>query len=271
MNNPCGCVVEGCERQIMYKADQLCQMHYFRRMRNGSFELKRQRFVGDKVTHHSGYILVYDPEHPLSQKGGYVFEHRAVMYERHGDELPPCDFCGAESNWASRSTHIDHIDEDKSNNAPGNLRVLCNGCNVGRSERDFSKMKGAVMISCRGKVMTPTQWAREEGVVVCGATIRKRFAEGWSAEEAIFRPGITHHGPAPKPPAPPKHTRKNAVVLEIDGVKKTAAEWARDPACPVTRGAIVLRKRSGMSDYDCVYKPPSAPFGRPHTKKVLSQ
>lgn len=33
------CKIDGCNREAMYKADCVCQMHYFRFMRNGTYDL----------------------------------------------------------------------------------------------------------------------------------------------------------------------------------------------------------------------------------------
>lgn len=54
-----------------------------------------------------GYIDLWWPDHPLSRKDGYIFEHRAVAWE-HGILTDP-------------SNEVHHRDLDHGNNAPENL------------------------------------------------------------------------------------------------------------------------------------------------------
>ena len=44
-------------------------------------------------------------------------DHRRTAFKTHGEE---CDVCGTAENL-----HVHHIDRDRSNNSPENLRVLC--------------------------------------------------------------------------------------------------------------------------------------------------
>lgn len=245
------CRVDGCERISMYAKDQLCQMHYFRRMRGGTFE-KRQK-PKDRYIHSAGYILLRKPGHPLSNSRGIVYEHRAVLYEIYGEEIPDCEMCGAPSRWDSRDTHVDHINMDKSDNRPHNLRVLCNSCNVGRgSPKPMWTRSNAIAVNVDGVIQTPTEWARHENCEVTPATIRRRLAAGMTPHEAVFNPRPKK---VPKQ-RPQKHTRKNAVVAIIDGIKLTAAEWSRHPDCSVCQRTIVNRLRAGMSHVDAVFMPP---------------
>lgn len=71
--------------------------------RNGSWNGGRQI---DK----SGYVLVLSPGHPNSTQSGYIREHRLVMEQKIGRLLKPTEV-------------VHHIDGNKSNNCPENLRL----------------------------------------------------------------------------------------------------------------------------------------------------
>ena len=186
------CHIEGCERESMYKAARLCQKHYFRIMRNGTAELVRSRRY--RRTHTSGYQLIYEPDHELSQDCGYIYEHRFVMFNAWGERLKSCALCGREWSWsATYKSHIDHIDKDKSNNNLSNLRPLCNSCNTSRPgvRHDAHTVKGRSSITYMGRTMTAAEWAREEGSSVTGKTILSRIGAGWEAGEAMTTPSRT--------------------------------------------------------------------------------
>ena len=184
------CTIEDCEKTIRYKKRQLCQMHYFRYMRNGQYDLS------DRSRHKrkDGYILITDRDHRLSSKNGMVFEHRAIAYQKYGNDLPPCEFCGKQSSWSSRNTHIDHIDNKRDNNKPENLRVLCNSCNVGRTEKTHHTYNHCTAITISGVTMTATEWSRHHGVSVSHNCILHRLRNGYSDYDAVYAKKITHNG-----------------------------------------------------------------------------
>lgn len=197
------------------------------------------------------------PNHPLADRTGSVWEHRKIVYDRLGDTLPPCELCDKPLTW--ETAHIDHIDEDPSNNDPKNLRPLCRGCNVSRPIHANS-----IMLTACGETKCISAWARDPRVSVCAATIAKRRAAGASDADALFGEKVTHNGkqPAPPPPPKPKHYRSNAVALTIDGVTKTSAEWSREPGCTVSDGAIRMRFRLGWDHRRAVFEPAKRPGNR---------
>jgi len=92
-----------------------------------SEEHKRKLRKGRKNTKHScGYILVYQPNHPSCNKGGYVPEHRLVM-EKHIDR------------YISGTEVIHHINKIKDDNRIKNL-FLCATCKEHR-RLDFGWIK----------------------------------------------------------------------------------------------------------------------------------
>lgn len=66
---------------------------------------------GGRIVDKSGYILVKMDDHPDANHQGYVREHRYVMEQMIGRPLLPTEV-------------VDHIDGDKGNNSPSNLRLF---------------------------------------------------------------------------------------------------------------------------------------------------
>lgn len=250
------CKIEGCERDAMYTDQCVCQMHYFRFMRNGSYELKPKSRAIRIVMPGKGYIRLYEPSHPLADTQGYVSEHRKVVYSRIGETLSCCELCGKPVTWSD--VHIDHIDKNVQNNSPENLRPLCRPCNTFRDYPEQVSMPGRISVTYNGETKTPEEWSRDVSVSVSGHVIRNRLKSGMSIEQALFSPKKTHNGNTPKPYQPitsAKHERKNAIAITIDGETKTAMEWSRDPICSVSDGAIRLRIKAGWNPVEAVITP----------------
>lgn len=179
------CKIENCESGVMYKKDGVCQKHYFRKMRYGTYELTSKRKY--RIQNPAGYQKIYEPNHVLSNKDGYVYEHRFI-YHKKDDTPRKCVKCGTSINW--KTLHIDHIDEDVTNNNIGNLRPLCRNCNTCRNRTVENLTK--TFVDCRGLRLSVQQWARRNDVKVASATIKKRLLKGQTAEEAIFGERKTH-------------------------------------------------------------------------------
>jgi len=125
------CKIDGCDRESMYKKQQVCQKHYFRYMRYGTYDTYTPKY---RVGHSGGYIQLREPKHILANSRGYVYEHRFVYYEQISKNITACEMCGKDIGWGN--AHIDHIDENRKNNDKSNLRALCNPCNTQPSRRE---------------------------------------------------------------------------------------------------------------------------------------
>jgi len=108
-------------------------MHYHRLYRNGMLEKKR---VPQPTHMHShGYVVAHAPGHPLTEgKRPYEFQHRVVFYDTHGAGPFECHWCGVEVDF--ETMHIDHHDNDKTNNDQSNLLPSCPTCNMSRTRRE---------------------------------------------------------------------------------------------------------------------------------------
>lgn len=258
------CRADNCEREATYKTECLCQKHYFRFWRNGSLETKlerKQRETGSRRQYRvtmpgKGYQRLYEPNHPLADKGGTVAEHRMVVFDRYGRNLPDCEICGKPMSWDD-DIHIDHRDNDVTNNHIDNLRPLCRACNTTRDYPEQHTITGRYAVTYNGKTMTPSEWAREPGINIPGHTIRNRLKRGMSVEDALFIGKMTHNG---KPYVDNrikktqfKYQRSNSIALTIDGVTMTANEWSRHPECTVCDATIRSRVKAGWDHKAAVF------------------
>lgn len=189
------CKIDGCDRECMYQAQQVCQKHYFRFMRYGTYDLTMKPRK-KKRDHSAGYVCIFMPEHPLANSRGDVYEHRVVLYEKYGEKIPPCEICGALTTWSSRNTHVDHINEIKNDNRVDNLRILCNSCNVRRANKpeNYINKPHTHTFTVGDLSLTATQWARVDGVKVSGSTIVNRRKRGFCDYDCIYMEKKTHNG-----------------------------------------------------------------------------
>lgn len=185
------CYVDGCERDAMYKIKKLCQKHYFRIMRNGTSDIKITQRKYRRINS-AGYHLIHEKNHPLVNKDEYVYEHRYVIYNAKNGIAGNCELCGVKEDWAT--CHVDHIDNDKSNNKVENLRVCCRACNVMRGHSSkHNSFNSRYMLTVGDATMSADKWASMDGVLVCAATIKRRKDMGLSDFDAIFMKRKTHH------------------------------------------------------------------------------
>lgn len=181
------CSIEGCNRKAKYAKTGICQTHYHRMWRTGKYE-KTPKGRVYRTSNAKGYQMLYEPNHPLAMKNGYVYEHRKLAHDNNLFRSE-CDKCGKKITWGQ--THIDHIDEQITNNSISNLRCLCRGCNTHRFNRPTKNRKGVTWITYNGVTLTAEQWGKRNDVPITGATIKNRLKKGWGYKEAIYTPSPT--------------------------------------------------------------------------------
>lgn len=184
------CKVDGCDRDAMYRGLQLCQMHYFRNMRNGRFDIleKTKKY---RAVNPAGYQKILEPDFWLADVNGYVYEHRYVFYNEVNSSPESCSICGKSITW--ETLHIDHIDRDVTNNNKENLRALCRGCNTSR-DRTCESYNPSNLFTVNGVTKTAGGWEKTDGVNVTGATIKRRKRLGASDYECVYGEKKTHKG-----------------------------------------------------------------------------
>ena len=130
-----GCEAPDCERPN--PVGRYCNTHKLRKWKTGTFDAHES--TGRRI-HDQGYVIVKQPDHPLAWRG-WVYEHRAVLFAEIGPGWHPCHRCGMQVSWELSYPQnldalvVDHLDEDKANNAVSNLAPSCSVCNFARSSR----------------------------------------------------------------------------------------------------------------------------------------
>lgn len=93
------------------------------------------------VMNHQGYLTIYEPTHPAAPKNGRILEHRFVMEKVLG-------------RYLLTDEHVDHIDQDKTNNDPSNLQIM--------SPTDHSRKTNADKERARAKLLAELAAYREK-------------------------------------------------------------------------------------------------------------
>jgi hypothetical protein len=120
------CPTEGCNNVADRVTANLCDACYCRVRRNGT-TIKQDRTAKYRYKTGAGYIKLLEPNHPLADSGGYVYEHRSVAHEKYGEGMQECHWCATSLEWSS--VVIDHLNDSKEDNSPNNLVTSCNACN----------------------------------------------------------------------------------------------------------------------------------------------
>jgi hypothetical protein len=178
------CTVDGCTRMANRTGLGLCEVHYYRKRRNGSTELTGLGNPED-VEHSAGYMLRRAKGHPMAVGGSRAYVHRMVYYDAYGEGPFACKWCGKEVTWDN--LHIDHLNEDKKDNSLSNLAASCCKCNTGRG-MEMKKARRAAKsgIEMNGEIHTINGWA--ELIGISRPALVARIKKGWPLEKALSEP-----------------------------------------------------------------------------------
>lgn len=118
------CSVAGCARKTIARG--LCSAHYAKLQKHGDplFESDwfKKRF--GPIVDETGYVHVYDPEHPNAHKSGRVPEHRKVMADLIGRPL-------------KENENVHHKNGVRSDNRPENLEIWVSSQPSGQRRADL--------------------------------------------------------------------------------------------------------------------------------------
>ena len=129
---PKPCPISGCGRHIPISGAKFCMMHAARLSRKGNLGSAGYAKGGGHADYlgSDGYVLEFNSQHPAACSGR-IRQHQRIFYDKHPADTPLiCYWCGCNLRWDN--FHVDHLDNDRSNNDPENLEASCETCNPQR-------------------------------------------------------------------------------------------------------------------------------------------
>lgn len=188
------CMIDGCEKPCRSRKAIYCNVHFHRMWRTGSPDLRPPKHA---IEHSRGYVLERTSKHPLTPNGErYIYQHRRVYFDTFGQGPFHCHVCAARVTWAT--LHIDHLDDDPTNNDVSNLAPACPTCNQARGREKMVKTKKANgrLLTFNGETLCLSDWASRLGIA--RGSLRRRIESGWPTERA-FMEGRGRFGPKRRP------------------------------------------------------------------------
>ena len=130
------CVVNDCDR-TWDSRQGWCTMHYKRWKRTGTLITTLNR--GSKRYEKDGYVLVYFPEHPNSQSGGYVREHRYVMSNHLNRPLNEYEVVH-HRNGIRDDNRIENLELLTRHTHPTAHDIICPNCGIKFDSNQLSRL-----------------------------------------------------------------------------------------------------------------------------------
>jgi len=153
----CGCGKEVVNRFVF---------NYHRKVKDVLKGNKHPNWKGGRYID-KGYILIWKPDHPTSNKHGYVYEHRLVMEQYN-------------SRFLTKDEHIHHIDGNTQNNKIENLLI------VSKSEHmilhNTIDMSTRICLLCGSDITWIKKtnkrpfWRRYEQGYICNKCYNKKYS-----------------------------------------------------------------------------------------------
>lgn len=131
------CTFDNCVEK--HKAKGYCNFHYRRHKRNVPLNFVRP--ILDKKR----YKQIKDFSCPIANKDGRVYLHRKILFDSIGFDFVPCFWCGLRLIFGENLV-VDHLDNNRHNNALINLVPSCNSCNAGRT-RTSSNVRKSIYLN----------------------------------------------------------------------------------------------------------------------------
>jgi hypothetical protein len=105
-------------------------------------------------------------------------------------------------------------------------------------------------LTYRGEKMSLADWSARTGIP--RKTLAMRFHQRWSAQKILETPHKPRQAPRKRSEIPPPSRRNRRYSLTLDGVTKSAAQWARDLG--IKYDTIKHRIYGGLSDREVLAK-----------------
>lgn len=175
------CSIDGCQRPLRSRAAAVCNIHYHRLWRTGRAEQPPPK---REIEHSGGYILERMPDHPVATAGSrYVYQHRRIYYDAHGIGPFCCHVCSETVGWDTM--HVDHLDDDPTNNELSNLAPACPTCNQCRGKPKMVGTRKAQgrLLTFGGETLCLSDWAKR--IEISPQSLRRRLISGWPIERAL--------------------------------------------------------------------------------------